>query len=64
VGVTPGRVERPDLVLEMSPDTFVRMLARITNPMVLMLTRKIRVNGFGKMGPSASSSPRGNRSGY
>jgi len=50
VGVTPGRVERPDLVLEMSPDTFVRMLARITNPMVLMLTHKIRVKGFGKMG--------------
>jgi len=50
VSVTPGRVERPDLVLEMSPDTFVRMLAEITNPMVLMLTHKIRVKGFGKMG--------------
>src|SRR5215213_6421449 len=50
VSVTPGRVERPDLVLEMSPGTFVRMLAEITNPMVLMLTHKIRVKGFGKMG--------------
>jgi hypothetical protein len=50
VNVTPGRDERADLVLEMSPDTFVRMLAKISNPMVLMLTRQIRVRGFRKMG--------------
>jgi DinB superfamily/SCP-2 sterol transfer family len=50
VTVTPGHADRPDLVLEMSPDTFVRMLAQINNPMVLMLTRKIKVRGFRRMG--------------
>jgi hypothetical protein len=50
VTVTTGRGDRPDLVLEMSPETFVRMLAEIDNPMLLMLTRKIKVWGFRKMG--------------
>jgi hypothetical protein len=50
VTVTPGHGDRPDLVLEMSPETFIRMLAEINNPMVLMLTRKIKVRGFRKMG--------------
>lgn len=50
VRVTPGRAERPDLVLEMSPETFVRMLTKVSNPMVLMLTRRIKVRGFRQVG--------------
>lgn len=42
--------ERPDLVLTMSPATFLLMGKNMKNPLMLMLTRKIRVRGFAKMG--------------
>lgn len=39
-----------DVRLTMSPETFIRMMFGITSPMMLTLTRKIKVQGFGKMG--------------
>lgn len=45
--------ERPasaDLVMTMSTDTFMTMFKKLRHPMLLMLTGKIRVNGFSNMG--------------
>jgi len=61
--VTEGRAERPDLVMTQSPETFVATFARIRNPMLLMLTGKIKIKGiralgtFGKLFPSPTADP-------
>lgn len=61
--VTEGRAERPDLVMTQSPETFVATFARIRNPMLLMLTGKIKVKGFralstfGKLFPAPHANP-------
>lgn len=42
--------ERPDLAFRMSPDTFnLAMIRRAINPMVAMLTGKVRVSGVTRM---------------
>ena len=48
--VTEERAARADLVMTMSTDTFMAMFKKVSNPMLLMLTRKIRVRGFSRMG--------------
>jgi hypothetical protein len=61
--VTEGRPERADLVMTQSPETFVATFARIRNPMLSMLTGKIKVKGFralstfGKLFPSPNADP-------
>ncbi len=40
---------RPDIVMTQAPETFVKTMNKMQNPMVAMLTRKIRVRGFTKM---------------
>lgn len=47
--VAEGRPEQVDLVMTQSPETFVATFARIRNPMLLMLTGKIKVKGFGAL---------------
>jgi hypothetical protein len=48
--VTAGRTAAADLVMTMSADTFMAMFKKVSNPMLLMLSGKIRVRGFRKMG--------------
>jgi putative sterol carrier protein len=48
--VTPERAKSADLVMTLSTDTFMTMFKKIRNPMLLMLSGKIRVRGFSKMG--------------
>jgi hypothetical protein len=61
--VTEGRAERADLVMTQSPETFVATFAGIRNPMLLMLTGKLRIKGFrtlgtfGKIFPQPSANP-------
>lgn len=45
-----GRADRPDLVLTLSPETFLLLFKGIKKAPVLMLTRKMRVKGFRKLG--------------
>ena len=47
---TRGRAERPDLVITQSSDTFVKTFAKMQNPMLALLTGKMKVKGFRKMG--------------
>jgi hypothetical protein len=61
--VTEGRAEHADLVMTQGPETFVAVTAGIRNPMLLMLTGKIKVKGFrglgtfGKLFPQPSANP-------
>jgi hypothetical protein len=61
--VWEGRVERADLEMTQSPETFVATFARIGHPMWSMLTGKIKVTGFrglgtfGKLFPPPSANP-------
>jgi hypothetical protein len=61
--VTESRAEGADLVVTQSPETFVATFARIRNPMLLMLTGKIKVKGFhglsrfGKLFPAPTVDP-------
>jgi hypothetical protein len=48
--VTEGPEATADLVMTMSTDTFMTMFKKLRNPALLMLTGKIRVRGFSKMG--------------
>ena len=48
--VTEERAARADLVMTMSTDTFMAMFKKVSSPILLMLTRKIRVKGFSRMG--------------
>jgi putative sterol carrier protein len=62
--VTEGAADRPNLALTQSPDAFVASFTKVKNPMVLMLTGKIKVKGFGALGtfgklfPPPSADPR------
>lgn len=61
--VTEGRAEPADLMLTQSPEAFVATFARVKNPMLLMLTGKIKVSGyralgtFGRLFPPPSADP-------
>ena len=48
--LTEERAADADLVMTQSPDTFIKTLARMHNPIIAMLTRQIKVRGFSKMG--------------
>lgn len=48
--VAEGRPEHADLVMTQSPETYVKTLAEMHNPMVAMLTGKIKIRGFRNMG--------------
>jgi hypothetical protein len=48
--VTEERATAADLVMTLSTDTFMTMFKKVQNPLLLMLTGKIRVRGFAKMG--------------
>jgi putative sterol carrier protein len=53
------RVPNPDLVMKMSTDTFSKAIwAEMQNPMAAMLTRKLKVKGFMKMGTFSKVMPR------
>jgi hypothetical protein len=62
--VTEGRAERADLTMTQSPEAFVATFAKVKNPMLLMLTGKIKVKGFrglgafGKLFPPPSADPK------
>jgi putative sterol carrier protein len=45
-GSTPGA----DLVITQSPETFIKTFAKMHNPMIALLTRKMRVKGMRKVG--------------
>jgi hypothetical protein len=47
---SPATLDRPDLKLTMSPETFIKMSAKTTNPMLLIVTRQVRVKGLSRMG--------------
>lgn len=49
VTVTNQRPEKPDFVMSQSPDSFVKTLNNMHNPMIAMLTGQIKVKGFTKM---------------
>jgi hypothetical protein len=55
--VQEGPVGRADLVMTQRPETFVKTLAEMHNPMLAMLTGQIRVRGFRKMGTFAKLFP-------
>jgi hypothetical protein len=48
--VSEGRPAHADLVMRQSPETFVKTLAEMHNPMIAMLTGKIKVRGFRNLG--------------
>jgi hypothetical protein len=48
--VTAERDAAPDLVMTLSANTFMTMFKKLRNPALLMVTGKIRVRGFSKMG--------------
>jgi len=48
--VTEGRSTSADLTVTQSPDTFIKTRDKMHNPMVAMLTGKMKVRGFGKLG--------------
>jgi putative sterol carrier protein len=48
--VAEERAAKPDLVMRMAPETWTRLMGRMSNPMLLMLTGKNKVKGFSKMG--------------
>jgi hypothetical protein len=47
--VTEDRAASADLVMRLSADTYMTMFKKLRNPMLRMLTGKIRVKGFSKM---------------
>jgi hypothetical protein len=47
--VSEDSAAKADLTMTMSPETFARMWNEMNNPMLLMLTRKIRLKGWMKM---------------
>lgn len=48
--VEEERAARADLVMTQTPETFVKTLAGMHNPMLAMLTRRIQVRGFRNLG--------------
>jgi putative sterol carrier protein len=48
--VSEERPAHADLVMTQSPETFVKTLAEMHNPMIAMLTGKIKVRGFRNLG--------------
>lgn len=55
--LTEERAAKADLVMTQSPDTFDRVRKQLQNPMLLTLTRKIKVRGLRKMGTFAKLFP-------
>jgi hypothetical protein len=47
--VDPSELRTASVKLTMTPETSIKMFAEITNPMLLMLTRQVRVKGFSRM---------------
>ena len=47
--VSEDSTSKADLTMTMSPETFARMWNEMNNPMLLMLTRRIRLKGLRKM---------------
>ncbi|MCA1647732.1 MAG: DinB family protein [Chloroflexi bacterium] len=48
--VSEGRAGTADVIMTLSTNTYMAMFKKLRNPLVLMLTGKIRVKGFSKMG--------------
>ena len=48
--VSEGRAAQPDLLISQSPETFVKTRTGIENPMLALLTGKIKVQGWRKLG--------------
>ncbi len=48
--VSDGKASEPDLMMTLSTDTFMTMFKKLRNPALLMLSGKIKVKGFSKMG--------------
>src|ERR1051325_10878211 len=48
--VTEEHAAGADLVIRMKPETFHKIVAKMTPPPLLMLTGQMKVKGFGKMG--------------
>lgn len=48
--ISEERAATADLTMTMAPETWTRMMNGLTNPMLLLLTRKIKVKGVAKMG--------------
>lgn len=55
--VAEGRAGRADVVLTQSPETFVKTYTQMKSPLVLMLTREMKVKGFGRMARFAKLFP-------
>jgi putative sterol carrier protein len=51
------RVAAADLVMTQTPETFVKTLAKMHNPMLAMLTRQVRVRGLRNMSTFAKLMP-------
>src|SRR5579859_2698210 len=47
---TEARAAKADLTVTQSPDTFIKTRDKMHNPMLAMLTGKMKVRGFRKMG--------------
>jgi hypothetical protein len=55
--VAEERAERPDLTMTQSFETFEMLRKHMRNPLLLMLTRKLKVRGMSKMGTFAKLFP-------
>jgi putative sterol carrier protein len=48
--VTRGPAAKPNLVITMKPETFQKLVAKMTPPPLLILTGQMKIKGFGAMG--------------
>jgi putative sterol carrier protein len=53
----PGGDAKADMVMTQSTDSFMKMFLGMQNPMLALLTRKIRVKGLMRMGRFAKLFP-------
>ena len=51
--IAEGVAARPGLTMTQSPDTFLKTVARMQNPLLAMLTRKVKVRGYRNLGAFA-----------
>jgi len=55
--ISRSRPPRTDLTITMAPETFHKLIAKMTPPPLLMLTGQMKVKGFGAMGTFAKMFP-------
>ena len=48
--VTDGKAQKPDLMITTTLEGFEKMMRKMQNPMLMMLTRQVKVKGMRKMG--------------